>query len=123
MAGLVRLQEDGNPVIWLERSPKEPQWRFAIDRAHGLDLAYCFVSTSCPANTAASQSVPVKSASIRVACAVPTLPKVPLHPRGEAKVPCVLICVGGVLLGEIAVVAVVIIFSQACSERMVLLKD
>jgi cell division protease FtsH len=31
--------------------------------------------------------VPVKSASIRVASAVPTLPKVPRHPRGELNSP------------------------------------
>jgi hypothetical protein len=86
-------------------------------------MAYSFVNTSCPENVAALQSVPVKSASIRVACAVPTLPNVPLHPRGDMNVPCVLICVGGVLLGEMAVVAVVIMFSHECSERMVLLKD
>jgi hypothetical protein len=31
---------------------------------------------------------------------VPLLPNVPLQPRGDANVPCVLISVGGVLLGE-----------------------
>jgi hypothetical protein len=35
----------------------------------------------------------------------------------------VLICVDGVLLGEMAVVAVVIMFSHECSERMVLVND
>ena len=38
-------------------------------------------------------------------------------------VPCVLICVGGVLLGEMAVVAVVIMFSHECSDRIELLND
>lgn len=38
-------------------------------------------------------------------------------------VPWMLIWVGGVLPGEIAVVAVVVIGSHACSERMVLLND
>jgi hypothetical protein len=65
------------------------------------------------------QSVPVKSASIRVAWAMPTLPKVPRHPRGDVNSPCVLICTGGVLAGVIAVVAVVVIGSHACSERTV----
>ena len=51
------------------------------------------------------QSVPVKSASIRVASAVPTLPNVPRPPRGELKSPCVLICVGGVLPGDGAWIA------------------
>ena len=86
-------------------------------------LAHCFVSTSCPANTTASQSVPVKSVSIRVACAVPALPNVPRQPRGDANVPWVLIWVGGVLLGEIAVVAVVVILSHECSDRIALLND
>ena len=39
------------------------------------------------------------------------LPNVPLQPRGEAKVPWVSISVGGVLLGEMAVVADVVMFS------------
>ena len=47
--------------------------------------------------------MPVKSASIRVASAVPTLPKVPRHPRGELNSPWVLICVGGLFPGERAV--------------------
>jgi hypothetical protein len=101
---------------------KAPQLKHAIESVTMFG-SHCFVNTSCPAKTAASQSVPVKSASIRVACAVPTLPNVPLQPRGDAKVPCVLICVGGMLLGEMAVVAMVTMFSQACSERMVLLND
>ena len=43
-----------------------------------------------PVNVANWQSVPVKSASIRVASAVPTLPNVPRQPRGELNSPCVL---------------------------------
>ena len=63
-------------------------------------------------NVACWQSVPVKSASMRVAWAVPTLPNVPRQPRGDVNSPCVLICVGGVLPGVSAVVAVVIIVSH-----------
>ena len=74
-------------------------------------------------NVACWQSVPVKSASIRVACAVPTLPNVPRHPRGEVNSPCVLICAGGVLPGVSAVVAVVVIVSHGWSERTVVRND
>jgi hypothetical protein len=38
MTGLVRLQEDGNPVIRLERRPEEPQRGLAVDRVHGTSL-------------------------------------------------------------------------------------
>ena len=47
--------------------------------------------------------MPVKSASIRVAWAVPTLPNVPRQPRGELNSPCVLISVGGLFPGDSAV--------------------
>jgi hypothetical protein len=67
--------------------------------------------------------VPVKSASIRVASAVPTLPKVPRHPRGELNSPWVLICVGGLLAGERAVDPVVSIVSHGWVERIVARKD
>ena len=63
--------------------------------------------------------MPVKSASIRVAWAVPTLPNVPRQPRGELNSPCVLICVGGLLPGESAVDPVVSIVSHGCVERIV----
>ena len=46
---------------------------------------YSFTSTTVPLNVANWQSVPVKFASIRVAFAVPTLPKVPRQPRGDGE--------------------------------------
>src|SRR5258705_3090045 len=80
------------------------------------------VSTMRPVN-ADGQSVPVKSASMRVACASPTLPNVPRQPRGESNSPCVLICAGGELPGDSAVVPVVSIVSHRCVERMVARND
>lgn len=77
------------------------------------DDYYSFVRTTRPMKVACWQSAPVKSASIRVACAVPTLPNVPLHPRGESNVPCVLIWAGGEPFGVSAAVAVVVMLSQA----------
>jgi hypothetical protein len=74
-------------------------------------------------NVVCWQSVPVKSASIRVASAVPTLPNVPRHPRGELNSPCVLIPVGGLFEGESAVEPVVSIVSQGCVERTVARND
>ena len=78
--------------------------------ARGLDIpflhppdAHSFVSTTVPLNVANSQSVPVKLASIRVAFAVPKLPNVPRHPRGDGNSPWVLIWAGGVLPGVRAV--------------------
>src|SRR5262249_23657067 len=70
-----------------------------------------FVKTTRPVNVD-GQSVPVKSASMRVACASPTLPNVPRQPRGESNSPCVLIRVGGELPGDSAVVPVVCIVSH-----------
>ena len=72
-----------------------------------------------PENVASWQSLPWKSASIRVACATPILAKVPRHPRGELYSPWVLICEGAVLPGVKAVAAVVSMTSHACCERMV----
>jgi hypothetical protein len=82
-----------------------------------------FVRVTRPANVTRSQSVPVKSASIRVASAVPTLPKVPRHPRGELNSPWVLIWVGGPLPGESAVDPVVSIVSHGCVDRIVARRD
>src|SRR5215218_4061579 len=84
---------------------------------------YPFIRTTRPEKVASGQSVPVKSASIRVASAVPTLPKVPRHPRGELNSPWVLICVGGLLPGERAVDPVVSIVSHGCVERIVARND
>jgi len=67
--------------------------------------------------------VPVKSASIRVAAAIPTLPKVPRQPRGELNSPCVLICVGGLFPGDNAVDPVVSIVSHGCVDRIVARND
>jgi hypothetical protein len=70
-----------------------------------------------------AQSVPARSASILVAWAVPTLPKVPRHPRGDVNSPWVLICAGGLFPGVSAVVAVVVMVSHEWSDRTVVLKD
>jgi hypothetical protein len=67
--------------------------------------------------------VPVRSASIRIVSAVPTLPKVPRHPRGELNSPWVLICGGGLLPGERAVAPVVSIVSHGCMEWIVARSD
>jgi hypothetical protein len=50
---------------------------------------------------------------------VPTLNKVPLHPRGDGYSPCVLIRAGGVLDGVMALLTVAVIGSHACCERIV----
>ena len=44
---------------------------------------HSFVRTTVPLKVDCWQSVPEKSASIRVDCAVPVLTNVPVHPRGE----------------------------------------
>ncbi len=62
------------------------------------------------------QSTPEKSASIARVSAFPTLNRLPLQPRGEAYVPCVLIRAGGWFDGVIALVTVVDIGSQACCD-------
>src|SRR5262245_23252096 len=94
-----------------------PMSRSAAEQAHP------FVSTIRPVNVASWQSVPVKSASIRVASAVPTLPNVPRQPRGEVNSPCVLICVGGLLLGDSAVDPVVSMVSHGCVDLIVARND
>ena len=72
-----------------------------------------------PENVASWQSLPLKSASMRVACAMPMLAKVPRHPRGELYSPWVLIGEGAVLPGVRAVAAVVSMASHGSCERMV----
>src|SRR5439155_11934038 len=76
-----------------------------LTEGRGLDRfrLHCLVRTTRPVKVACWQSVPVKSASMRVASAVPTLPNVPRQPRGELNSPCVLIPVGGLFAGESAV--------------------
>lgn len=74
-----RLFELAGRFRILELPPSRPQGR--------VEAAYPFVRTTRPVNVASWQSVPVKSASIRVASAVPTLPNVPRHPRGELNSP------------------------------------
>jgi len=69
-------------------------------------------------NVAGWQTVPVKSASIGVAAAVPTLPNVPRRPRDELDSPCVLICAGGAFPGDSGVEPVVSIVNQRCVDRM-----
>lgn len=75
--------------------------------------------TIVPLNVANWQSVPVMFASIRVVFAVPTLPNVPRHPRGDWNSPWVLVFAGGVLPGVSAVDAVVSIVSHGCVDWMV----
>ena len=94
------------------RSPRTPESPYGVRL-----LQPPFVKVTRPANTA-GQSVPVKSASILVVSAVPTLPKVPRHPRGEVNSPCVLISVGGLLDGVSAAEPVVVIASHGCSDRI-----
>jgi hypothetical protein len=54
---------------------------------------------------------------------VPTLPNVPRQPRGELNSACVLICVGGLLLGDSAVDPVVSIVSHRCLDGIVARSD
>src|SRR5262245_11382104 len=79
---------------------------------------YCLSRTTVPVNVT-GQSTPVKSASIRRACAFPKLPNVPRHPRGDWYSPWVLICAGGVLPGMMAVDADSVTGNQLFSDRMV----
>lgn len=72
-----------------------------------------------PENVASWQSLPLKSASMRVASAIPMLAKVPRHPRGELYPPCVLIDAGGVFPGVSAVDAIVSIANQGSCDRIV----
>ena len=76
-----------------------------------------------PLNVASWQSVPVMFASIRVAFAVPTLPKVPRQPRGDGNSPCVLIWDGGAFPGVMAVEAVVSIDNHGCVDWIVTRND
>lgn len=88
----------------------------------GTDPRICvqsLVNTMVPLNVANWQSVPVKLASMRVAFAVPTLPNVPRHPRGDWNSPWVLIWAGGVLPGVSAVGAVVSIVNHGCVDWIV----
>lgn len=56
--------------------------------------------------------MPVKSASICLASARPTLPNVPRQPRGDVNSPWELIWAGAVFPGVIAVVPVVVTVSH-----------
>jgi hypothetical protein len=80
------------------------------------------VNTTRPENVD-GQSVPVKSASIRVALSVADASERSAAPRGELNSPCVLTCVGGALLGESAVIPVVSIVSYGCVDRIVAVND
>src|SRR5512137_1108760 len=57
---------------------------------------------------------------MRAVSAVPRLPYVPRHPRGESYAPWVLTWVGGTFCGTSAVVPVMDVGSHGCCARMVL---
>ncbi len=84
LAGLVRFQEHGDPVMRLVRRAKKPEWGVTIDHDHSAHDP--FVRTTRPRNVERSklgQSTPEKSASMRAASALPTLSRLPVQPRGD----------------------------------------
>src|SRR5262249_27555085 len=82
---LVRLEEHSHPVLGLVGRFEEHEWRALVDRCHGAHVPD-LVKTTRPRKVDCArvgQSTPEKSASIRVASAMPTLKRLPVHPRGE----------------------------------------
>src|SRR5688572_14157851 len=60
---------------------------------------------------------------MRVACAVPTLPNVPRHPRGESKPPSVLMFAGGAFPGVSVVEPLATAANHGCCACTVVRND